>query len=330
MIDRPSRMQDDAFPRYSVIVPAPSADPKPAVLADLETLAEALSLEVLIATGSSPSRQRNLAVAHARGDWLVFLDSDCRLEAVYFDRLASHADSGVEIVGGPVLLLTTATPLEMTFQSLLGHPLLTGVSSSRYRSSGTLRKCDDAELILCNLAVRRDLFLKSTGFEERLYPNEENEWLARLRANGVDCWHDPNLVVRRPQRKSWLAYARMLTGYGRGRTRQFMVSGIWDTTRQLPALVLLACLAHFVLKPRVAVKASLAAWLGVAVVCKIFPFRLGTEHFPTAAALVAPSVPLLYAAGQVMEWFRPQAPKPDGEVHVYRWERQRRTLLSIA
>ena len=44
-------MQDDAFRRYSVIVPAPSVDPKPPVLTDLETLAETLSLEVLIATG---------------------------------------------------------------------------------------------------------------------------------------------------------------------------------------------------------------------------------------------------------------------------------------
>jgi Glycosyl transferase family 2 len=322
-------MRDDALPHYSVIVPVPSADPKPAVLADLEVLAEKLSLEVLIATGSNPSRQRNLAVTHARGDWLVFLDSDCRVERPYFDRIAGHADRGVEIVGGPVLLLNTATRLEMTFQSLLGHPLLTGASSSRYRSSGRLRKCDDAELILCNLAVRRDLFLKSKGFEERLYPNEENEWLARLRANGVDCWHDPGLVVRRPQRKSWLAYAQMLTSYGRGRTRQFLVSGKCETTRQLPALVLLAWLALFVLKPQVATKTSLVAWLSVAGACKIFPGGFGAQHFPTMAALVAPSVPLLYAAGQVMEFFHRKAPNPAGKVQVYRWEPHRKALFSI-
>ena len=175
-------------------------------------------------------------MTHARGDWLVFLDSDCRLEGSYLDRIAAHADRGAEVVGGPVLLREPATPLEVMFQGLLGHPLLTGASSSRYRSKGALRKCDDAELILCNLAVRRDLFLKSTGFDERLYPNEENEWLARLRAQGVDLWHDPDLVVRRPQRKSWPAYVRMLTGYGRGRTRQFRVSGRWDFARQLPAV----------------------------------------------------------------------------------------------
>ncbi len=312
-------MQNYSSPRFSVIVPAPAIDPSPPVLDDLKTLGETSSLEVLIATGSNPSRQRNLAAAKARGDWLVFLDSDCRIERSYFDRLAEHAERGHEIVGGPVLLPATATPLETVFQSLLGNPLLAGASSSRYQSHGDLRECDDAELILCNLAVRRDLFLKSPGFEERLYPNEENEWLARLRASGVSCWHDPKLVVRRPQRKSWMAYARMLTGYGRGRTRQFIVSGVWDGVRQLPALALLAWLAFFVFKPRFAVTALLSFWTGLCAACVAIPDRPGGQRLPIRIALIAPTVPLLYAVGQVMEFLYPTFQRPACEVQVYRW-----------
>jgi succinoglycan biosynthesis protein ExoA len=322
-------MQADGLPGFSVIVPAPWIGQSPAVLDELETLDEGRSVELLIATGSNPSRQRNLAAAKARGDWLVFLDSDCRLEKVYFDRLADHTERGLQIVGGPVLLLAIATPREVTVQSLLSHRLLTGASSSRYQSCGVLRKCDDAELILCNLAVRRELFLKFSGFDERLYPNEENEWLARLRASGVVCWHDPQLIVRRPQRKSWQAYARMLTGYGRGRTRQLMVSGIWDATRQLPALALLAWVAFFVFKPRVATKASIAMWLGLGAACKLFPGRPGAQGLTTMAALLAPSVPLLYALGQVMEFLRPAPKTRSGEVRVYRWEPRSRALALV-
>jgi succinoglycan biosynthesis protein ExoA len=316
-------MHADASPRFSVIVPAPWIGSRPAVLEDLETLEEERFVEVLIATGSNPSRQRNLAAAKARGDWLVFLDSDCRLEKVYFDRLAGHASRGLQIVGGPVLLRATATPREATFQSLLSHRFLTGASSSRYQSCGVLRKCDDAQLILCNLAVRRELFLKSSGFDERLYPNEENEWLARLRASGVVCWHDPQLIVRRPQRESWRAYLRMLTSYGRGRTRQFVVSSIWDVTRQLPVLALLAWIAFFVFKPRVATKASIAMWLGLGAACELFPGRPGAPRLPTVVALIAPSVPLLYAIGQLMEFLRPTLTRRSGEVRVYRWEPRR-------
>ena len=105
------------------------------MLADLETLAETLSLEVLIATGSNPSRQRNLAAAQARGDWLIFLDSDCRLERIYFDRLAATRTAEWRSSADPFSFLRPRQPLEVTFQSLLGHPLLTGASSSRYRST---------------------------------------------------------------------------------------------------------------------------------------------------------------------------------------------------
>jgi succinoglycan biosynthesis protein ExoA len=321
-------MPNQSSPQFSVIVPAPSINPGPAAL-DLETLGKPWYAEVLIATGTNPSRQRNLAAAKACGEWLVFLDSDCRLEPEYFDRLATHAKRGLEVVGGPALLLAGASPLEAIFQSLLGHPLLTGASSARYESRGTLRRCDDAQLILCNLAVRRDIFLKFPGFEERLYPNEENEWLSRLDASGVVCWYDPQLTVQRPQRKSWRAYARMLTRYGRGRTRQFKFSGKWDWPRQFPALVLLAWLAFFVFKPRVATKALLAMWLGLGAACKTFPGRSESRRLPTAAAFIAPTVPLLYAVGQIAEFLVPGPRTPAGEVRVYRWEPKSRTLVLL-
>ena len=320
-------MPNQSSPQFSVIVPAPSINPSPAVL-DLETLGKPWYAEVLIATGSNPSRQRNLAAAKACGEWLVFLDSDCRLEPDYFDRLATHAERGLEIVGGPVLLLAGASPLEAIFQSLLGHPLLTGASSARYESRGILRRCDDAQLILCNLAVRRDLFLKFPGFEERLYPNEENEWLSRLDASGVACWHDPQLTVRRPQRKSWRAYARMLTGYGRGRTRQFMVSGKWDCVPTVagPRVAGLAGILRFQAAGRRR-RRCCAMWLGLGAACKAFPGRPKARRLPTAAALIAPTVPLLYAVGQIAEFLVPGPRTPAGEVRVYRWEPKSRTLL---
>jgi hypothetical protein len=122
----------------------------------------------------------------------------------------------------------------------------------------------------------------------------------------------------------------MLTSYGRGRTRQFLVSGRWDAVRQLPALALLAWLAFFVYKPPVATKASLGAWLCLGAASKIFPGRPAAEPFPTTAALVAPAVPVLYAAGQVMEFLHPTFQKPAREVQVYRWEPQFRALVPIA
>jgi succinoglycan biosynthesis protein ExoA len=323
------QMQDRDSVQFSVIIPAPSIAPAPAVLNDLKALGETQSLEVLIATGSNPSQQRNLAAAKARGDWLVFLDSDCRVEPVYFERLAEHTRRGLEIVGGPVLLPAGSAPLEVMFQRLLSHFLLTGSSSARYGSRGILRQCHDAQLILCNLAIRRDLFLKSKGFDERLYPNEENEWLTRLGDNGVACWHDPELIARRPQRGSWSAYLDMLIRYGRGRTMQFIVSGVWDVARQLPALLLLALLGLFVYRPRLAIKASIALWLILSAVCMVFPGSPGARRLPAFAALLAPSVPLLYAIGQVIEFVCPKPRPGASEIRIYRWQPKPGIILPI-
>ena len=313
--------------RFSVIIPAPSLSPPPAGLPDLANAGP--DVEVLIATGSNPSRQRNIAAAHARGEWLVFLDSDCRIQPDHFRRIGQHAAEGLQLLGGPVLLTSESSPREQIFQQLLGHPLLTGASSSRYRQHGSLRQCGDAELILCNLAVERGIFTASGGFDERLYPNEENEWMIRLRANGVSCWHDPQLVVRRPQRKSWSAYVRMLLGYGRGRTRQFVVSGRWDVGRQMPLLALLAWLTLLAWKPRLALSAGLAGWLALSGAAKARAKLDGGAAFGTMAALAAPSVPILYAIGQMAGFAQSFLLNPLPEPELYRWTPGCGTLVPV-
>jgi hypothetical protein len=235
----------------------------------------------------------------------------------------------VQILGGPVLPLHTSSPLEWTFQRLLANALLTGPSSLRYRAQGRLRKCDDSQLILCNLAVRRTLFLASSGFNVRLYPNEENEWLVRMGTKGVSCWHDPGLVVRRPQRSSWSHFAGMLVRYGRGRSAQSVVSGRADAARQLPVLILAGWLLFLAARPLKALKTFLIAWLGLAAACRFHSLRPGAEVLPASAALAAPSVPFLYAIGQLIGFVRPLPTGLADCVIIYRWERRLNTFVRI-
>lgn len=310
-------------PRFSVIVPAPALDPPPPVLHDLVALA-ASDLEVFVVTGTNPSRQRNLAAAHASGDIIVFCDSDCRVDRSHFDRIDSHLRADRLVVGGPILLEEPALSCERLFQKLLAHPLLTGVISARYRAQGTLRACGDAELILCNLAVRRDIFLRHGGFEERLYPNEENEWLTRLQSLGVTAWHDPALAIHRPQRKSWPAFFRMLLGYGRGRTKQFLVTRRWDV-RQAPPFALLGWLLLALWRPRLALGLAAAAWCAGSLAAR-FTAAPGAR-LSSREACAAPLVPLFYALGQGQGFFQSTASAPAGDCTVYRWDRRRKALV---
>jgi hypothetical protein len=63
--------------------------------------------------------------------------------------------------------------------------------------------------------------LELGGFDEALYPNEENALMDDLQKRGGKLWYDPALIVQRRPRHSLKAFAKMLMTYGRGRAEQF-------------------------------------------------------------------------------------------------------------
>jgi hypothetical protein len=59
------------------------------------------------------------------------------------------------------------------------------------------------------------------GFNEALYPNEENALMDELQKKGGKLIYDPQFIVHRRPRSNLTAFARMLRTYGRGRAEQF-------------------------------------------------------------------------------------------------------------
>ena len=191
--------------------------------------------EILIAEGSMPSRQRNQAASQARGDLLYFLDDDSR-PVPHALNLCANAfeDQAVAVVGGPSLTPADDKRLQRLFGTALGSFFGAGAMRNRYRSVGALRRTTEQELILCNLAFRRELFLEAGGFDERLYPNEENELLDRISATGHALLHDPDMAVLRSQRPTLKAFMRQMYAYGRGRAQQTLLAGPRSVTSFAP------------------------------------------------------------------------------------------------
>ncbi|MGD0586737.1 MAG: glycosyl transferase family 2, partial [Oryzomonas sp.] len=100
------------------------------------------------------------------------------------------------------------------------------------------RLTNDYELILCNLSFRRERFLAFGGLDERLYPNEENELMERMRQAGGGLVHDPHLAVYRSQRPTWRLLCRQFMNYGRGRAEQTLISRRIQPASLIPALFL--------------------------------------------------------------------------------------------
>jgi len=297
-------------PRYTLIVPMAQYSADEPVLACLRHAPEPEGgLQIIVAVGVHPARQRNLAVTRALGDVVVFLDNDCSLDANFWPQLAADFQRpGVEIIGGPALLRPGAGDWEQIFHALLTHPLVVGGVVARYTAWGSFRAARQTDLILCNLAVRRATFARIGPLSNDLYPNEENEWLDRAHAAGFGAYYDPALRVFRPQRRTLREMIHSLLRYGIGRTRQFRVSGWRFTFHQVLPFMLLAMLAALValhLELEFALLWLLAAGV-IALSCETS--LRGWRRL--VAGLIAPAISFTYVLGQVIGWALAWFPAP--------------------
>jgi cellulose synthase/poly-beta-1,6-N-acetylglucosamine synthase-like glycosyltransferase len=285
--------------RISIIIPVKPGGAV-AALSSLRRLdCPATDLEVMVAEGTAPSRQRNAAVAEASGEIVYFLDDDSRVSPDALKRLSAHFDDPqVAVVGGPSLTPLCDTSLQQAIGVVLASPFGGAGVRNRYRRHGVVRNCGQNELILCNLAFRASILKEFGGFDERLYPNEENELLDRLAARGYRFLHDPDLAVERSQRRSFGAFARQMLGYGRGRGEQTRLAGLISPLYLAPLLPL----GWLLLVPILPVKLALlpvvlysSAVLGAALAHGV---RTSWRSVPLLCLLFA-TLHLLYGLGLV-------------------------------
>lgn len=191
--------------------------------------------EILLAEGCAPSHQRNLAAQEATGDILYFLDDDSMISPINIDNcIDCMTEPLVAVVGGPSLTPQVDTWLQQLFGYALASRFGSGAMANRYRAEGITRKTTDRELILCNLAVRRSVFSAFQGFNESLYPNEENEFLDRVASAGYTLIHSPSMHIFRSQRQTIWAFIRQMFNYGRGRAQQSLLTNRYPATSFIP------------------------------------------------------------------------------------------------
>ena len=178
-------------------------------------------MEIIAARGKQPSVQRNTGLRVAKGrDHLFSFDDSAPLPGNLRRAASAFADSRVQMIGGPNLCPADAPFLEQVFALVHASWLAFGPSRARYARVELLRESSEKELILCNLAARKDAMLELDGFNELLYPNEENALMDELQKRGK-LIYDPELFVYRRPRRSMKSFIRMLLNYGRGRAEQF-------------------------------------------------------------------------------------------------------------
>lgn len=281
---------------------------------------KALIREVLVAYGRNPSAQRNLAVRRAKAPWIWFLDSDSLAQPGALSALLAAAQGlGAVVVGGPNLPVIAEGWPQRAFSAVLGSRFGSGASCARYAALGARRLSSEKELILCDLLVQRKAYLGGGGLREDMYPNEENELLARLQGAGLRLGYEPLGAVRRPRRATLEAFIWQAFRYGRGRARQLRVSGVQrgDLANLAPACLLISVLGWPWLAQH-SLLAGLPALFYLAL-SALAALLLGLQGQGWGGALAAlflyPARHLAYGLGLCLGVFW-QAPRPDPQARV--------------
>ncbi len=304
----------------SIIIPVKPGGRVRALEALAKTDYPSGALEALVAEGRQPSGQRNRAAAAARGEIIFFLDDDSMVSPDFLRKAVRHyKDRTVAAVGGPSLTPDSDSTLQRSFALAFASVFGGGAMRNRYRQIGEARSTGDSELILCNLSFRRDLFLGQGGFNERLYPNEENELMERIARGGGRLIHDPGLAVYRSQRPSLRAFCRQLYGYGRGRGEQTLLSGVIKPVTFVPSLFLCYVLMLPLLNKSVYYLPLLCYLILTLAVTAHEGLRQDRKRPALLLPVIFPIFHLCYGIGMIrgiMPWRQRKSPASEVEITV--------------
>lgn len=185
--------------------------------------------EILSISGNHPTVQRNRCIKQASYKILWFIDNDSKITASAIknalkfsnQKFSDHSSkSQMFILGGPSVEPENAPFISKMINFVFSSDLAIGAFSARYFSKGTLRQTDDSELILCNLIISKDVFEVCGLLNEKLYPNEENEFIQRALTYNTEVWYHPDIYIHRNHRTSVKSFIRQIFTYGRGRGEQ--------------------------------------------------------------------------------------------------------------
>lgn len=197
----------------------------PSVVALARQLLEENSfpLKVISLDSCRPGAARNHGVRAARAGLVLFLDDDTECyQDMVASTLATFSDNRVQAAGGANLTPPKSGALERATGSAMGSWFGAGSMRKRYLS-GEEGQATEHSLILCNLALRRSIFLGQKGFATHLISNEENVLLQRLESEGALLWQSPGLSVYHRRRSCWSGLWEQSMKYGSGRAQNLLL-----------------------------------------------------------------------------------------------------------
>lgn len=134
----------------------------------------------------SPGIGRNIGATHAKGDYLIFMDSDIEIFKNTLDMLDKYLEEGIYIMGPALVLASNST---YKFTAIFEHLFFN--SESQQTRPASIRK----NLSSAFLVIKKELHVSSGGFKD-IKRMQDTEYTERLSASGYSLRFNPSIVVK--------------------------------------------------------------------------------------------------------------------------------------
>lgn len=179
--------------------------------------------------GRSPAR--NYGMDRARGDYFVFVDSDCVLPPDYIANLRKAIEeSGADFFGGPDAAHGSFTPTQKAINFAMTSFLTTGGIRGGKKS---LEKFVPRTF---NMGFRKEIYYKAGGFREMF--SEDIDMSTRIRQAGWQATLLPEVKVYHKRRGNLAKFWRQVHVFGMSRiTLHLLYPGSMKPVHTLPAMM---------------------------------------------------------------------------------------------
>jgi len=230
-------LMGQSFPGIElIVVDDGSTDRTPRILEEFE------GIRHFRQPNGGPSAARNLGILEATGDFVCFIDSDCRAASDCVERLiAGHRSAGSECccgVGGR----QEGHPEDPSFARRVDRFLSSVGFIGDYVKpySGPRIVGHNAA---CNVSYRRQPLVEVGGFRVGMFPGEDVDLDRRLGNGGWTVRFVPDAVVFHHRPVRFRGFLRMLWNYGRASADNVAIHGFFRQVQLIPLIAVALAIA---------------------------------------------------------------------------------------
>lgn len=208
----------------------------------IEKYRDHLTIRYFFKENSGPGDSRNFGMAQAKGDYLLFFDSDCLIPAHYFETVENFLQQHpLDAFGGP----DTAHPSFTKTQKAINYAMTSIITTGGVR--GRENQLDNYQPRSFNMGISREVYAAVGGFGD-IHPGEDPDLSYRIMDAGFSIGLIAGAYVYHKRRIDFKKFSKQV--YKFGVVRNVLMKWhprSWKVVYFLPALFLLGSIGLILL-----------------------------------------------------------------------------------